>query len=502
MPSYPEIEPYGSGLLDTGDGNLVYWETCGNPDGVPALIVHGGPGSGCTTGNRRSFDPQKFRIILFDQRNCGRSLPHASDPSADMALNTTGRLLTDMEQLREHLGVDKWLLRGGSWGVTLSLAYAQRYPARVSGMLMLSVTSTRRLEIDWLYRGAGRFFPEAWARFRDFAGLAGTYRLPTDATPPVSGLLQAYSRMMEDPDIGIRSRAATEWLAWEDAVISQESSGSPGTYSDRPDDAKLALVRICSHYFAHDGFLEDGVLIREAGRLAGIPGVMIHGRNDLSGGACTAWELARAWPGAELIIVDDSGHTGSTTMTEQMHAAAGRLYQQITNPPGARLSLSAVPRRDADGDRARVNLDAQFLAGRARAAIEFVADLLAELDSELLSLRDLDEGGHGGLAASEPGERPGPLDRVLGRHHPELEAPVVRSRLGEGLDPAEYLADVRGQHARDLALEERGAIHLHGRLHRTRGQVPGPGGEVGRAAELGLGAPVGAGDHPRVEAGA
>jgi len=197
---------------------------------------------------------------------------------------------------------------------------------------MLSVTSTRRLELDWLYRGVGRFFPEAWARFTDFAGLAGTYRLPTDTAPPISGLLRAYAQMMENPDIGVRSRAANEWTAWEDAVISQESNGSPGAYGDRPDDAKRAFVRICSHYFAHDGFLEDGVLIREAGRLAGIPGVLIHGRNDLGGGACTPWELAAAWPGAELIIIEDSGHTGSTAMTDAMHAAADRLYEQIADP--------------------------------------------------------------------------------------------------------------------------------------------------------------------------
>ena len=281
MPRYPDIESYETGLLDTGDGNLVYWETCGNPDGVPALIVHGGPGSGCTAGNRRSFDPEKYWIIIFDQRNCGRSLPHASDPAADMSLNTTEHLLRDMEQLREHLGVEKWLLRGGSWG-------------------------------------------DAVAGVRAAASGAGQ----RDA----HAQLQASSQMMEDPGIGVRSRAATEWTAWEDAVISQESNGSPGAYGDRPDDAKLAFVRICSHYLAHDGFLEDGVLIREAGKLAGIPGVLIHGRNDLSGGACTPWQLARAWPGAELIIIEDSGHTGSTTMTDQMHAAAGRLYEQITNP--------------------------------------------------------------------------------------------------------------------------------------------------------------------------
>ena len=271
MPTYPEIEPYETGLLDTGDGNLVYWETCGNPEGVPALIVHGGPGSGCSARSRTALDPDKFRIILFDQRNCHRSRPHGSDPVADMSLNTTAHLLSDMEQLRSYLGVEKWLLRGVSWGVTLSLAYAERYPERVGGMLMLSVTSTRWLELDWLYRGVGRFFPEAWARFRDYPGLTDAYWLPTDSSPPISGLLEAYSRMMEDPDLEVRSRTATEWTAWEDAVISQESNGSPGAYGNRADDAKLALVRICSHYFAHGAFLEDGVLIREAGRWPASP---------------------------------------------------------------------------------------------------------------------------------------------------------------------------------------------------------------------------------------
>jgi proline iminopeptidase len=325
------IEPDETGMLDTGDGNLVYWETCGNPGGVAALIVHGGPGSGCVPGHRRTFDQDKFRTILFDQRNCGRSRPHASDPVADMSRNTTEHLIADMEQLREQLGVGKWLLEAASWGVTLSLAYAERYPERVSGLLLSSVTSARRLEIDWLYRGVGRFFPEAWARFRDFPGLTGSYRLPTDSEPPISGLLHAYAQLMEDPDIVVRSQAAAEWLAWEDVVISQEVNGHPGAYSDRPDDAKLAFVRICSHYFAHDAFLPDGMLIRQAGKLAGIPGVLIHGRHDLGGPASTAWELARAWPGAELVLVEDSGHTGSPAMGQQWRAAADRIYEHITN---------------------------------------------------------------------------------------------------------------------------------------------------------------------------
>jgi proline iminopeptidase len=327
--AYPPIEPYETGMLDTGDGNSIYWETCGNPHGVPALVVHGGPGAGCSTGQRRSFDPERHRVILFDQRNCGRSTPHASDLAADLSLNTTEHLIRDMERLREHLGVEAWLLFGGSWGVTLSLAYAQRHPERVSGMILVGITSCRRSELDWLYRGAGRLFPEAWARFRDFVG-AEHHRLPTDSEPPIEDLLMAYSRLMDNPDPDVRARAATEWLAWEDAVISMESNGKPGQYSNRPDDAKLAFVRICAHYFANDGFLEDGVLIREAVRLAGIPGVLVHGRGDLGGPMVTAWELARAWPGAELVVIEDSGHTGSGAMQQALHDAGDRLFTTIT----------------------------------------------------------------------------------------------------------------------------------------------------------------------------
>jgi proline iminopeptidase len=280
-------------------------------------------------GARRSLDLARFRIILFDQRNCGRSTPHASDPAVDLSLNTTDHLIRDMEQLREHLGVEKWLLRGGSWGVTLAIAYAERHPDRVHGMLMLSVVSTRPAEIDWLYRGVGRFFPEAWMRFRDHVG-ATEYRLPTDSEPPIEPLLLAYARRMEDPDPGVRARAAEAWLAWEDAVISQESNGSPGQYGNRPDDAKLAFVRICAHYFGHDAFLPDGVLIRDAGKLAGIPAVLIHGRNDLGGPMITPWELAAAWPTAELVVIEDSGHTGSGTMSAANRAASDRLFEAIS----------------------------------------------------------------------------------------------------------------------------------------------------------------------------
>ncbi|HZD96786.1 MAG TPA: prolyl aminopeptidase [Micromonosporaceae bacterium] len=318
--AYPPIEPYDTGMIDTGDGQHIYWETCGNPDGKPALVVHGGPGSGCTPGMRKAFDPQRYRIILFDQRGCGRSQPHASDPATDMSNNSTDHLLRDMEQLREHLGVDRWLLWGGSWGSTLALAYAEQYPSRVSEIVLVSVTMSRRSDIDWLYRGAGRFFPEAWARFRDAAG-ANTFKRPTDTYPPIEELLSVYAERMGDPDRAVRERAAAEWCAWEDAPISMETNGTPGAYSARVDDARLAFVRICAHYFAHGAFLEEGAILRDAGRLAGIPGVLIHGRQDLGGPAVVAWELAQAWPDAKLRIIDDSGHTGSDTMAHTMLAA-------------------------------------------------------------------------------------------------------------------------------------------------------------------------------------
>ncbi|GII05430.1 prolyl aminopeptidase [Planobispora takensis] len=311
---YPPIEPYDHGHLDTGDGNLIYWEVCGNPDGKPALVVHGGPGSGCGVNQRRGFDPERYRVILFDQRNCGRSLPHAADPATDLSANTTHHLVADMERLREHLGVERWLLYGGSWGSTLMLAYAEAHPERVSEMVVCGVTMTRRSEIEWLYQGVGRFFPEQWERFR--AGAPGF-----EGDDDIFGLLAAYARLVSDPDPEVRARAARDWTAWEDAVISLEVNGKPDAYSDRPPAALQAMVRICSHYFSNAAWLEEGVLLREAHRLAGIPGVLIHGRFDLGGPLENAWQLARAWPDARLVVVEDSGHTGSPTMGNEVLAA-------------------------------------------------------------------------------------------------------------------------------------------------------------------------------------
>lgn len=308
-------EPDDHGLLDVGDGNRVYWETRGNPAGRPAVVVHGGPGSGLEGSTGRSFDHDRYRIVLFDQRGCGRSTPHASDPATDLAVNTTEHLLRDMELLREHLGIDRWLLHGGSWGSTLSLAYAERHPERVSALVIPSVTTGRRSEIDWLYRGVGRFFPGEWARFR--AGV------PEDERD--GDLLAAYARLTESPDPDVRARATNDWLAWEDAVVSQEPQGVRDAYSNRPPRAQLAFVRICAHYFSHGAWLEEGALLRDAHRLAGIPGVLIHGRLDLGSPLGTAWELAQAWPDAELVVVEDAGHTGSDAMRQAVRAALARF---------------------------------------------------------------------------------------------------------------------------------------------------------------------------------
>ena len=315
---YAPTSPYDRGFLDVGDGNLVYYEQLGNPDGKPALKVHGGPGAGNALRPIRSWDPERYRVIRFDQRNCGLSTPHASDPAADMASNTTQHLIDDMERLREHLGVERWLLNGASWGVTLILAYAQQHPERVSEVVVQAVTTARRSEIDWLYRGAGRFYPEAWDRFRD--GVPEHERN--------GDLLAAYARLMEDPDRTVRAKAAADWLAWEDAVVSDEPNGIPGMYSDREIDAQIAFVRICAHFFSHGAWLAEDQLLRDAHKLAGIPAVLVHGRHDMGCPVQTAWELAKAWPGARLHIFEESGHTGSDAMGEVVRAAIDEFKNQ------------------------------------------------------------------------------------------------------------------------------------------------------------------------------
>ena len=314
---YPPTEPFDHGMLDVGDRQLMYWEDCGNRDGKPAVVLHGGPGTGCSPGMRGAFNPEAYRIVLFDQRGAGRSLPHASDPATDLSMNTTDHLVADIERLREHLGIERWLVFGGSWGSTLGLAYAERHPERhperVTEMVIAAVTMTRRSEIQWLYHGVGRFFPAEWARFRD----------GVPAGDRDGDLVEAYARLLAHPDAGIREQAARDWCDWEDAVVSLESGGVP---HPRFADARfrMAFARIVTHYFRHDAWLDEGQLLRDAHRLAGIPAVLIHGRLDLGGPLLTAWELAQAWPSSELIVLDNAGHM-STELGDHVAAATNRF---------------------------------------------------------------------------------------------------------------------------------------------------------------------------------
>ncbi|WP_329000540.1 prolyl aminopeptidase [Kribbella sp. NBC_00709] len=311
--THSSSEVRDSGMLETGDGNRVYWEERGNPDGKPAVIVHGGPGGGSPSGTPKLFDPERYRIILFDQRGCGRSTPHASDLATDMSLNTTEHLLRDMEQLRAQLGVEQWLLFGGSWGSALSVAYAERHPERVSEMILPAFWLMGRAEVDWLYRGGvARLFPEEWERFSN--GIS-------------EDVVAAYVKLLNDPDVQVRSRAALNWSAWEDAVLSLEPHGKPAPFSNRASADLLAFARICAHYAANDGWFEDGALLRGAANLAGVPGVIVHGRLDLSCPFDAAWRFAQVWPGVELVAFADAGHKGSPAMHEYVRNAVARFAE-------------------------------------------------------------------------------------------------------------------------------------------------------------------------------
>ncbi|MBK1789014.1 prolyl aminopeptidase [Prauserella cavernicola] len=294
---YPALAPHASGMLEVGDGNSLYWEVSGNPDGKPAVVLHGGPGSGSAPLSRRHFDPSAYRIVLFDQRGAGRSTPHVSEPGVDLSGNTTWHLVADMERLREHLGIDRWLVFGGSWGVTLALAYAQTHPARVSELVLRGVFTARRSELDWIYNGgAAHLFPEEWADY-----LAP---VPQDQR---GDLVEAYRRLVDDPDRAVSERAAVAWSAWEGAIVSIVPQLSYRTGYSAPAFA-VPFARIALHYFTNDAWLSDGQLIRDAGLLSGIPGVLVQGRYDAVCPPTTAYELHRAWPGSQLMLLDGAGH--------------------------------------------------------------------------------------------------------------------------------------------------------------------------------------------------
>jgi proline iminopeptidase len=291
---YPDIAPYQTGSLQVDGRHTLYWEQCGNPEGKPVVVVHGGPGAGCSDNMRRFHDPAKYRIVLFDQRGAGRSTPHA-----DLTDNTTWDLVADIERLREHLGIERWQVFGGSWGSTLALAYAETHPQRVTELVLRGIFMLRRWELEWFYQeGASRLFPEAWQQY-------------IAAIPPVErhDLISAFHRRLISDDPATRLAAARAWSVWEGATSFLHYDPAFTAAHDEAEFA-LAFARIENHYFVHSGFFEaDDQLLRDAPRIAHIPTAIVHGRYDVVCPVQNAWDLKQALPQAELMITPASGHS-------------------------------------------------------------------------------------------------------------------------------------------------------------------------------------------------
>ena len=307
---YPPLEPFKTGVLDTGDGHQIYWEMCGNPHGKPAVFLHGGPGAGCSPDHRRLFDPARYCVLLFDQRGCGRSQPHAS-----LENNTTWHLVADIERLRAMLGAPQWLVFGGSWGSTLALAYAETHPERVSELVVRGIFTVRQAELQWYYQqGASALFPDLWAAYL--------------APIPVAergDLMTAYRKRLVGDDVGVRLEAARAWSLWEGQTITLlPDPAAVAKYGDA--EYALAFARIENHYFVHKGWLEEGQLIRDAHKLAKIVGVIVQGRYDMACPAQTAWNLHRAWPQADFHMVEGAGHAfNEPGILAQLMAATDRF---------------------------------------------------------------------------------------------------------------------------------------------------------------------------------
>ncbi|WP_282602021.1 prolyl aminopeptidase [Paracoccus sp. PARArs4] len=286
---HPASEPFARHMLEVGDGHTLYVEECGNPAGRPVVVLHGGPGGGCSPFMRRFFDPRHFRVILFDQRGCGRSRPQAS-----VEANTTPHLVADIETIRTRLGIERWLLFGGSWGATLAVAYAEAHPDRVTGLVLRGVFLGMQTELDWFYGGgAGRFFPDLWAQFQE--------PIPESER---GDMIAAYHKRLFDPDASRQARYAQPWLMWENALAGLQSSGG----SHAPADYARAFARLENHFFSNACFLAEGQLLRDRHRIEHLPAVIVQGRYDMVCPPASAWRLADGWGRCQLRLVPASGH--------------------------------------------------------------------------------------------------------------------------------------------------------------------------------------------------
>lgn len=288
---YPPIDPFDQRMMDVGQGHRIYVEQCGNPKGIPVVVLHGGPGGGCSPSMRRYFDPSVYRVILFDQRGCGRSRPHAT-----VSDNTTWHLVADIEAIRHALEIDAWIVFGGSWGATLSLIYAQTHPERTTHLVLRGVFLMTQVELDWFYGGgAGKFWPETWARF--------VALVPEDER---DDMISAYHRRLFSGDMQLETRYAKAWSAWENALASIHSNGNSG---EAPGEYARAFARLENHYFTNAGFLEfDGQILANMDRIAHIPGTIVQGRYDMICPPESAYSIAQVWPNCDLKMVRNAGH--------------------------------------------------------------------------------------------------------------------------------------------------------------------------------------------------
>ncbi|TDS95265.1 prolyl aminopeptidase [Pelagimonas phthalicica] len=310
---YPPLDPFDQRMMEVGDGHVIYVEQSGNPDGIPVIVLHGGPGGGCSPAMRRYFDPSVYRVVLFDQRGCGKSRPHASVKN-----NTTWHLVADIEHIRETLEIEQFIVFGGSWGATLALIYAISHPERVSHLVLRGVFLSTQAELDWFYGGgAGQFWPEPWARFRDM--------IPVEER---GDMITAYYKRLFSGDLREEIKYAQAWSVWENALASVYSNGQGG---EPPGDYARAFARLENHYFVNGGFLEeDGWILNNVDRISHIPGVIVQGRYDMICPPQRAWELAQAWPEADLRMIRNAGHALSEPgISAELVAAMDRIASQI-----------------------------------------------------------------------------------------------------------------------------------------------------------------------------
>ncbi|SPH19446.1 Proline iminopeptidase [Ascidiaceihabitans donghaensis] len=288
---YPPIDPFDQRMMDVGDSHRIYVEQCGNPQGIPVVVLHGGPGGGCSPAMRRYFDPAVYRVILFDQRGCGRSRPHASVKN-----NTTWHLVADIEAIREALDIEAWIVFGGSWGATLSLVYAQTHPDRTLQIVLRGVFLATQAELDWFYGGgAGKFWPEVWEKFVKL--------IPADERDDLIG---AYHKRLFSGDLPIETRYARAWSSWENALASIHSNGNGG---EAPGEYARAFARLENHYFTNAAFLEeDGQILANMHKIAHIPGTIVQGRYDMICPPDSAYAISQVWPASDLVMVRNAGH--------------------------------------------------------------------------------------------------------------------------------------------------------------------------------------------------